>query len=293
LAGLQGIELFVYLDDIIIFAKTLEEHGAKFNRLMQRLEKANLTLEPQKCSFLKKEAAYLGHVVGNRQLKPDPTKLEALRKYPIPTNPKKVKQFLGLAGYYRRFILGYAKIALPLTKLLRKTVDFHWGEEQQKAFETLREALCAEPVLQSPDFSQPFIVTTDASDYALGAVLSQGEIGKDRPCSYASRPLRGAELKYSTYEREMLSVVFASEQFRPYLYGREFTVVTDHQPLKWLHDTKRPELRANRLKSKLEGFFFKVVYRPGEKNPNADALSRNPVLREDEVHQGRIIRSSG
>ena len=151
-----------------------------------------------------------------------------------------MKQFLGLVGYYRRFISDFAKISKPLTQLLEKDISFLWGPEQQKAFEILRDKLCSEPLLQYPDFNKPSVVTTDASDFALGAVLSQGQIGRDLPIAYASRTLDKAETNYSTTEKELLAIVFAVKHFRPYLYGHKFTLVTDHRPLLWLNGLKDP-----------------------------------------------------
>ncbi|KAL7294456.1 hypothetical protein TKK_0012451 [Trichogramma kaykai] len=196
LVGLQGTELEIYLDDVMVHGETLEEHNGRFKRMIDRFAKANTSIEPSKCQMLKKEAKVLGHIVGNGEIKPDPTKIEAMRDYPAPTNPKKVKQFLGLTGYYRRFIKGYATIARPLQKLLRKTEKFVWDEEQQKAFKDLVDRLCDYPVLKTPNFSKPFILTADASDYAIGAILGQGEVGKDHACAYASRCLKSAELRY-------------------------------------------------------------------------------------------------
>ena len=195
LSGLQGVELYVYLDDIIVFATNLEEHGKKFRRLMKRLDDANLTIEPSKCQFLQREASFLGHIAGNGKIRPDPKKIEAVRNFPVPTSKKKIKQFLGLEGYYRRFVKGFAKIAWPLSNLLKEhdhtgKQPFVWGEAQQQAFEKVKDALCSKPVLMAPDLSKEFIITTDASDFALGAILGQGEIGKDHACQYASRSLR-------------------------------------------------------------------------------------------------------
>ena len=282
--GLQGSEISVYLDDIVIHAKTLEEHKRKCQRVFSRLREANLQLEPKKCQFLREESRFLGHVVGGGQIKPDPSKIEAVRNFPTPDCQKKVKSFLGLASYYRKFIEGFAKIAKPLNDLLKEDCKskFYWETAQREAFETLKERLCSEPILRSPDFNEPFLIYTDASDFALGAVLAQGPLNKDHVVAYASRTLHGAELRYSTYERELLAIVFAVHQFRPYVYGKKFTVITDHMPLKWLHETTRPELRAHRLKAKLEGLNFDIIYRPGKKNANADFLSRNPILKEGE-----------
>ena len=215
-------------------------------------------------------------------MEPNPKKVEAVSNYPISKNPKKVKQFLGLVSYYRRYIHNFAQKAKPFFDLLKKETEFIWGPDQQKAFEELKIALCTEPVLIAPDFKKPFLIVTDASDFAVGAILCQEKLEKEQVIAYASRVLKAAELKYSTYEKELLAVVFATEQFRPYIYGRPFQVITDNQALKWLHDTKKPDLRAHRLKSKLEGYEFEIIYRPGKTNVNADALSRNPVIGENE-----------
>ncbi|XP_025267880.1 uncharacterized protein LOC112639130 [Camponotus floridanus] len=159
----------------------LREHEIKFERLMQRLRTANLKLQPDKCEFLRNEVMYLGHIIGSDGVRPDPAKVKAVMNFPIPKNPKNIKQFLGLAGYYRRFIPNFSKIAKPLTDLLKKDKKFEWTEKQTEAFDILRNSLCSEPILQYPDFSKPFVLTTDASGYAVGGVLSQGIIGKDYP----------------------------------------------------------------------------------------------------------------
>ncbi|CAK9834632.1 Retrovirus-related Pol polyprotein from transposon 17.6 [Anthophora retusa] len=277
LSGLQGNEMFVYLDDIVIYASSLTEHNIKFNKLAERLRKANLSLQPDKCEFLRKEVAYLGHVIGRDGVKPDPRNIEAVRKFPVPKTAKNIKQFLGLAGYYRRFIPKFSHIAKPLTSLLKKDAKFEWNREQEKAFTNLRDMLCTEPILQYPDFAKPFIVTTDASGYAVGAVLSQGNVGKDLPIAYASRLLNGPELNYATIEKECLAIMYAVQYFRPYLYGREFLLVTDHRPLVWMHSVKDPSSRLVRWRLKLAEFEYKIIYKEGKVNMNADALSRNPV----------------
>lgn len=276
LCGLQGTELFVYLDDIVIYASSLQEHRNKFNKLAKRLRTANLKLQPDKCEFLRKEVAYLGHVISEEGVKPDPGKLESIRHYPRPTSQTKIKQFLGLAGYYRRFIENFSGHARPMTQLLQKSAIFKWTGAQEQAFSILKEALCNAPVLQYPDFTKNFIITTDASNCAIGAVISQGEIGKDRPISYASRTLSKPELNYSTIEKELLAIVYAVTQFRPYVYGREFLLVTDHKPLVWLHNVKDPANRLVHWRLKLANYQYKIIYKPGKINSNADALSRNP-----------------
>lgn len=277
LCGLQGTELFVYLHDVVLYASSLREHEIKFKRLAERLRQACLKLQPDKCEFLRKEVGYLGHVISKDGVRPDPKKLEAIRNYPRPTSPTKIKQFLGLAGYYRRFINNFSGIARPLTQLLKKESLFKWTETQEKAFAELRDSLCKEPVLQHPDFTKPFIITTDASATAIGGVISQGAIGSDRPIAYASRTLNKAEEKYPVIEKECLAIVYCVNYFRPYVYGREFSLVTDHKPLVWLHSVKDPANRLVAWRFKLENYQYKIIYKPGRANSNADALSRNPL----------------
>lgn len=276
LSGLQGIELFVYMDDIVIYATSLEEHALKLKKLLARLKAAGLALQPDKCQFLRRDITYLGHIITEKGVLPDPRKLEAVRNFPVPQRKRNIKQFLGLIGYYRRFIPDFAKISKPLTQLLKKHLKFFWGPEQQKSFEILRDKLCSQPLLQYPDFKRPFIVTTDASDFAIGAILSQGQIGRDLPIAYASRTLNQAETNYSTTEKELLAIVFAVKHFRPYLYGHKFTLVTDHRPLIWLNGLKDPVSRLARWKIKLSEYDYDIVYKKGTANSNADALSRNP-----------------
>nr|XP_034174769.1 uncharacterized protein LOC117601733 [Osmia lignaria] len=277
LVGLQGVEAFVYIDDIVIYASSIEEHETKFNRLMARLREANLYLQPEKCELLKKEVAYLGHIITEDGVKPDPKKVEAVKEFPVPKTGKNIRQFLGLCGYYRRFIKNFSKIAKPLSDLTKKEQKFEWTQQQQQAFIILRDKLCEEPILQYPDFTKPFNITTDASGIAVGAVLSQGEIGKDQPVSYTSRVLNEAETQYSATERELLAVVYAVTHFRPYIYGRKFYLITDHKPLTWLHNLTDPASRLMRWKLKLSEYDYEIKYKPGRQNINADALSRNPI----------------
>lgn len=278
LTGLQGNELFVYLDDIVIYARSIEEHHTKVKELMQRLREANLQLQPDKCQFLRHEVAYLGHVIGNDGVRPDPSKIKAVEHFPIPRNYKNIKQFLGLTGYYRRFIKNFSKIAKPLTDLLKKDKSFAWTPSQENAFNSLKRELLKEPVLQYPNFKEPFLLTTDASGYAIGGVLSQGQMGKDLPISYISRTLNEAEGRYSTIEKECLAVVYCVTYFRHYLYGRKFTILTDHKPLVWLHSIKDPSSRLWKWRLKLSEYEYEIQYKTGKTNVVADALSRNPPI---------------
>ena len=211
--GLQGLELFVYMDDIVIYARSLKEHNEKLEKLLGRLKAANLVLQPEKCKFLCKDILYLGHIITEEGVKPDSKKVIAVKQFPQPKCRKNVKQFLGLAGYYRRFVLGFASIAKPLNLLLKKNVPFIWTREAQISFDKLKDILSSEALLQYPDFSKPFVVTTDASNFALGAILSQGPVGKDLPVAYASTSLQSAALNYSTTEKELFAIIFAVKQF--------------------------------------------------------------------------------
>ncbi|KAB0793022.1 hypothetical protein PPYR_12642 [Photinus pyralis] len=276
LIGLNNQKCFVYLDDIVVHGDTLENHNIRLKEVFQRLADHNLKIEPDKCEFLRKEVSYLGHIITDEGVKPDPNKVKAVMNYPILKTHKDIKAFLGLAGYYRRFIPKFSELTQPFTRLLKKNVKFIWTSEQQEAFEKLKLILSSEPILQYPDFSKPFCLTTDASNYAIGAVLSQGQIPNDLPIAYASRTLNHAEGNYSTIEKELLAIVWSIKHFRPYLYGQKFKIITDHRPLTWLFNVKDPGSRLIRWRLLLEEYDYEINYKPGELNKNADALSRNP-----------------
>ena len=247
-------------------------------------------MQPDKCLFLKKEVVYLGHIISKQGVRADPRKTQAVSDFPRPINAKNIKQFLGLAGYYRRFIPDFAKIARPLHYLLQKEIKFMWGEAQENACVTLKQKLCSQPLLQYPDFSSPFVVTTDASDFALGGVLSQGPIGKDPPIAYTSRTLISAELNYATTEKELLAIIHAVKQFRPYLYGRRFTLVTDHRPLLWLHRLKDPVQRLARWKILLREYDYYIVHKPGRVNMNGRTIQKphNHLLHTFKSRKSRL-----
>ncbi|CAF4948538.1 unnamed protein product [Pieris macdunnoughi] len=261
LAGLQGERCFVYLDDIVVYSYDLKSHIKNLKSVFQKLRSHNLKLQADKCEFLRKEVGYLGHIITEHGVKPDPKKIEAVQKFPIPKCAKDIKSFLGLVSYYRRFIPDFSKTAKLLTKLLKKDTEFEWKFEQQQAFEILKSKLISPPILAYPDFTQPFILTCDASNYAISAILSQGPVGKDRPIAYSSRTLNKAECNYSVTEKECLAIVFGTQTFRPYIYGRRFTIVTDHKPLQWLFNCKDPGSRLVRWRLKLEEFDYEIVHK--------------------------------
>lgn len=234
--GLVGKNCFIYLDDIIIFGRTLEEHNKNLSIIFQRLRDTNLKVQPDKCEYLKPELEFLGHLITPEGIKTNPKKIEAVKSFKTPRNPKEVKSFLGLSGYYRKFIKDYAKTAKPLTELTRKDVDFAWTTDCENSFQTLKQKLCEGPILTYPDFSQPFTLTTDASNEGLGAILSQNK----HPCCYISRTLNKAEQNYTTTEKELLAIVWAVRRLRQYLLGRKFTIETDHNALAWLFNVRIP-----------------------------------------------------
>lgn len=274
LRGVQNESCLVYLDDIIVYSVSLQEHIERLREIFKRLRTANLKVQLDKSEFLRKEVAYLGHVITPQGVKPNPDKIKAIKSYPIPKTTSEIKAFLGLLGYYRRFIKDFANLTKPLTKCLKKGVKIILTPEYQECFERCKSLLTNNPILKYPDFTMPFNLTTDASNVALGAILSQGEIGKDTPIAYASRTLSETECKYDTTEKEWLAVVWAVKHFRPYLYGQKFKVYTDHQALKWLFNLKDPNSKLARWRLRLLEYDFEIFHRPGKQNANADALSR-------------------
>ncbi|KAL4103382.1 hypothetical protein QTP88_018759 [Uroleucon formosanum] len=280
MAGIVGIKCLVYLDDIIIYGKGLLDHNEKLRDVFERLRNHNLKIQPTKCEFLKQQCMYLGHIISENGIRPDPEKIKSVLQFLIPTSVKEIKSFLGLSGYYRKFIKSYSLISKPMTNLLRKDVTFNWDTSCQEAFDKLKNILCSEPILQYPDFTKPFIVTTDASGKALGAILSQGEISQDLPIAYASRTLSKCESNYSTTELECLAIIFVVKTFRPYLYGRKFIILSDHRALSWLFNLKDPLSKLARWRILLEEYDYEIKYKPGVLNSNVDALSRMYTIHE-------------
>ena len=273
LKELQNKICMVFMDDIIIFSVGLQEHIQNIKLVFSKLREANLKIQLDKCEFLRKEVEFLGHVVTPDGIKPNSKKIDAIQKFPVPKTQREIKSFLGLLGYYRRFIKNFAKITKPLTQCLKKNEKVMHTKEFLESFNLCKNILTTEPVLTYPDFEKPFEVTTDASNYAIGAILSQD----NHPLCYASRTLNPAEINYSTIEKELLAIVWSCKYFRPYLFGRKFTILTDHKPLQWLFSLKEPNSRLVRWRLKLEEFDYVIQYKKGKNNQAADALSRNPV----------------
>ncbi|UYV77965.1 K02A2.6-like [Cordylochernes scorpioides] len=234
LGSLKWNMCLCYLDDIVVYASTFEEHLRRLQLVLRCIQKAGLNLNHKKCLFGSRRIKILGHLVDANGIHPDPDKVEAVSKFPRPRNISELRSFLGLCSYYRRFIENFADKARSLHDLLKTEKQFYWDAAQEKAFEVLKTALISEPVLGHFDETADIHLHTDASGHGIGAVLLQIQGGKERPIAYASRSLTKAENNYSTTEKECLAVVWSIRKFRPYLFGRPFTVVTDHHSLCWL-----------------------------------------------------------
>ena len=219
--------------------------------------------------------AYLGHIVSSEGVHTDPAKVEVIRCWPVPANVKNVRSFLGLAGYYKKFVMDYATIAEPLINLTRKHANFHWTTSCQNSLDTLKDALTKALVLAYPDPAKSYILDTDCSGIGAGAVLCQtDDNGLERPIAYHARTLNPAERRYSVTKEEMCALVSAVKHFKPYLYGAKFTIHTDHSSLAWLSNMKAPTGILTRWLEILSQFDFVIQHRPGNRHSNADSLSR-------------------
>ena len=286
---MQPKKCLVYLDDVIVHSRSFEEHLQNLHEVFERLNKFGLKLKPVKCHLFKRRLAYLGHVVSEKGVETDPEKTEALRSWPTPKDPKELMTYLGFVGYYRRFVPNFSKIARPLQLLLvghvhkkkkgtsTKAVPWTWTAECQEAFETLRDKLVNPPILTYPDYSQPFALHTDASLTGLGAALYQERDGKEHPVAYGSRRLTKSERNYPAHKLEFLALKWAvTEKFKDHLYGREFAVKTDNNPLAYVLTSAKLDATGHRWLAALGAYSFSVKYRPGKNNGDADGLSRKP-----------------
>lgn len=255
----------VYFDDIVIFSNSFEEHIIHLELVFKKLTEANLQAKLSKSEFGLEEVTFLGFIIGATGIRPDPQTVQAVNDFRIPRTVREVRSFIGLCSFYRTFILGFAAIANPLHHLTKKNVEFVWSDVAQSAFDQLKKALTSAPILASPEFGKPFVLTTDASKFALGAILSQVQEGVERVIRYASRSMNPAERNYSVTEKECLSIVWAIGMYRCYLLGTTFTIVTDHKPLVSLPKLKLddPYGRLARWTLKLQHYDYTVVYKKG------------------------------
>ncbi|GKA00696.1 putative reverse transcriptase domain-containing protein [Tanacetum coccineum] len=262
--------VIVFIDDILIYSKDEKEHEEHLKEILELLKKEQLYAKFSKCEFWILKVQFLGYVIDSRGIHVDPAKIESIKDWASPKTPTEIRQFLGLAGYYRRFIEGFSKIAKPMTKLTQKGIKFDWGEKEENAFQLIKQKLCSAPILALPEGSEDFVVYCDASHKGLGAVLMQ----REKVIAYASRQLKVHEKNYTTHDLELGSVVFALKIWRHYLYGTRCTVFTDHKSLQHILDQKELNMRQRRWLELLSDYDCDIRYHPGKANVVADALSR-------------------
>lgn len=268
--------LEIFIDDLCIHHLEWSGFLDALGMVLKKLGDSGLKLVPEKCKFGYRSVGYLGHIVSREGTSPDPAKVEGALSLLPPTTVTEVRAFLGLVGYYRRFIHSYSQIARPLNQLTQKGEPFVWSKERQAAFEKLKEKLVSAPILVRPDPLKPFILDTDFQKYAVAAILSQkGEDGKEHVISYASKGLSKTAQRWPSYEGEMFAVVWAMDKFRQYLdNGKEFLLRTDHKPLLTLTTTTNPTRKVAGWITKLQGYRFQIQYREGKSHSNVDGLSR-------------------
>ena len=288
----------IYLDNIIIFSKTSEDHLARLQAIFEKLKKVELKLKPSKCEFFKQELTYLGHIVSKNGIQTDSKKVKAIRKWPVPTNVTEVQSFLGFTNYYHRFIKKYAQVANPLYKLIsgeniaRKQNSIKWDLEYQEAFDKLKELCTTTPILAYANFGKPFKLHTDVSVLGLGAVLYQVQDGVERVISYASQSLTKSKAKYPVHKLEFLCLKWAiTDQFHEYLYGNTFDVYMDNNPLTYVLTTTKLDVMRHRWITGLANYNFHIHYKSGKCNVEADALSRIDWEKCDETIQANFIQA--
>lgn len=281
LSGLPPECAFLYIDDIIVIGCSIDHHLANLEKVFFKLQQCNLKLNPAKCNFFCADVTYLGHHISAEGIQPDKSKFSAIANYPEPQNADEVRRFVAFCNYYRRFIPYFSDITNPLNALLKKKANFIWNDNCKRAFMTLKEKLLSPKILQFPDFNKKFILSTDASKVACGAVLSQIHGDAELPVAYASKIFTKGESNKSTIEQELTAIHWAINHFRPYLYGRRFLVKTDHRPLVYLFSMKEPSSKLTRMRIDLEDFSFDIEYVKGKNNAGPDALSRVIINSEE------------
>ncbi|KAI3494637.1 hypothetical protein L1887_40554 [Cichorium endivia] len=281
--------VIVFIDDILVYSRSKEDHEQHLRLMLNLLKEQKLYAKFTKCEFWIREVHFLGHVVGKEGIHVDPAKIEAIKKWEAPRTPTEIRQFLGLAGYYRRFIENFSKIAQPLTALTQKDRKFLWEEKQEEAFQILKNKLCNAPILALPEGSENFVVFCDASHQGLGCVLMQ----KDKVIAYASRQLKPHEKNYTTHDLELGAIVFALKIWRHYLYGTKCTIYTDHKSLQHILDQKMLNMRQRRWVELFSDYDCEIRYHPGKANVVADALSRKERVKPSRVRAlGMVVHTS-
>ena len=273
-AGLSYEVALVYLDDVIVFGRNFEEYLKRLELVFQRLSENGLKIKGTKCNFFQKRVSFLGHIISEGGVEVDPEKVRAVEKMKEPSSLKDVRAFLGLVGYYRKFIPGFGKTAEPLYRLLNKSNKFECSTESTSAVAELKKKLLEAPVLGYPNERDRYTLTTDASLTGIGAILTQKQGTEDRVIAYASKTLSKSQRNYSATKRELFAIVHLTHYFKNYLLGQQFLIITDHRALVWIYSFKEPDGMVARWIEKLGQFNFDIKYRAGKKIPHADCLSR-------------------
>ena len=262
--------MIMFIDDILIYSKTRDQHEKHKRTVLQTLKQHQLYAKFSKCEFWLDRVAFLGHVISKDGIMVDPAKVEAVSNWKRPTNASEIRSFLGLAGYYKKFVADFSKLAMPLTTLTRKGKKFEWTEDCEKSFQELKGRLTSAPILTIPDGDEGFVIYSDASRMRLCAVLMQN----GKVIAYASRQLKDYEKNYPTHDLELAAVVFALKIWRHYLYGVRCQIYTDHQSLKYFFTQKDLNMRQRRWLELVKDYDCEILYHPGKANRVADALSR-------------------
>ena len=286
-----GKFVVIYMDDFLIYSENAQIHDQHVLAVLQRLRENHLYSKLEKCKFCVPSVKFLGFQISSHGIKPSPEKIQSVLEWPIPMNKKDLQVYLGFSNFLRKFVENYSKTAIPLHQLCRKEVPYIWTDQCQSAFEVLKAAIVSAPVLIHPDPQEPFIVETDASDFALGCILNQKDHeGNLHPCAFYSRKLNSAERNYSIYDKELLAIKVAFEEWRHYLEGapHQITILSDHKGLEFLADAKVLNQRQARWSEFFNRFDFVIKYRAGSKNCQADALSRRADYVPSEAELKRI-----
>lgn len=258
------------MDDILIYSRSLEDHIHHIELELQLLQQHQLCAKLSKCSFPQNKLEYLGHIISAEGVATDPEKTRVMQDWPLPSNVTELRGFLGLTGYYRKFVKHYGILAKPLTMLLQKNAKFVWTPQAQSAFVALKEAMCSTPVLALPDFAKPFVIETDACATGIGVVLSQ----EGHPVAFYSKALGIVNQRLSIYEKEFLAIMMAVDRWRSYLLRGPFVIKTDHKALCHLDDQTLDTELQKKAMTKLIGLQYKFQYKKGVENKSADALSK-------------------